>query len=98
MISADQTKIPDKTWAVGVLRKSWSSPTTSVPLLDLIMVMLDMSVMFDSIENDNKGTELSMFLSESTDRVLKFVVVDPDSFICRKNKKINKIEHFSKSN
>ncbi len=85
MRSADQTKIPDKAWAVGVLRKSWSSPTTTVPLLDLITVMLDIIVMFDSIENDDKGTESSIFLCESTDWVLKFVVVDPDSFICRKN-------------
>jgi len=73
---------------MGVLRKILSSPTTSVPLLVLITVMLDMSVIFDRIEYDDKGTELSMFLSESTERVLKVAVVILDSFICGGKKKI----------
>lgn len=59
-----------------------SSPTTSVPLPDLMTVMLEMAVIFDRIEYDDKKDELSMFLSDSTDRVLKVAVVVLESFIC----------------
>lgn len=44
--------------------------------------MLDMSVIFDSTEYGDKGTESSMFLSEPTDREMKLAVVALDSFIC----------------
>lgn len=56
--------------------------------------MLDMPVIFDRIEYDDKGTELSMFLSEPTDRVVKVAVVVLDSFICGGKKKREKKKHF----
>lgn len=81
--SADQTKIPERTWAVTVFRKISSS--TSVPFSDMTTVMLDLVEMLDSSSEEERESELLMLLSESILQ-LPSVVFNSSSIWGGKNK------------
>lgn len=80
MSTADQINIPERAWAVTVLRKILSS--TRVPFSDTTIVMLDLVEMLDSNIEEREAEEL-MPLSESILKVL--LAVSKNSSIWGKN-------------